>query len=96
MPTPITIRQAISRDISHVCDLDRAAFSPYGTAELPAVISARFSVFPDGFWIAEYAGHIVGYTSSEKWLVLREPQIDERPEDTHHADGTVWCITARR
>ena len=92
--TPTLIRHASADEIADACKIDQEAFAPYGTAESPEIIHARFSSFPDGFWVAMRNSAIVGYASSEKWLTMREPQIDEWPKDTHHQAGVIWCITA--
>lgn len=86
-------RPATSTDLPQIADLDHEAFSPYGTAESPAVFARRLAVFPEGFIVAEDQGAIVGYGCSEKWLALREPVMDEDPALTHHPAGVVFCIT---
>ena len=93
MPSSFLIRPATPEDIPQVIQLDFEAFSPYGTAESPAIIRARQQVFPEGFVVAEIAGRIVGYGSSEKWSAMREPGLDENPYDTHDPNGPIFCIT---
>jgi len=87
------IRRATVADMPQVIQLDFAAFSPYGTTESPKIIRARQQIFPEGFVVAESAGRIVGYGSSEKWPTMREPGLDENPYDTHDSDGSIFCIT---
>ena len=93
MPPMFLIRPATPEDIPQVIQLDFEAFSPYGTAESPEIIRARQQVFPEGFVVAEVAGRIVGYGSSEKWSEMREPGLDENPYDTHDPNGPIFCIT---
>ncbi len=90
----VKIRLAEQGDIIAACDIDKEAFSPYGTAELPSVIKARWHVFPQGFVVAQYGNFIVGYGTTEKWLSEREPAMNEDPSTSHHPEGSIFCITA--
>jgi len=67
---------------------------PYGTAEEPAIIAARQSLFSEGFLVVEQDDRIVGYGSSEKWLQDPDPVTGEPPQAAHDPDGTILCITA--
>jgi len=90
----IEVRLARQEDVKEACAIDYEAFSPYGTAELPSVIEARWKVFPQGFVIAEIDGRLIGYGTSEKWLSQREPTMDEDPFTTHCPEGYFFCVTA--
>lgn len=90
------IRNAIEADIKAAIQIDNEVFVVYGTAESPEVISERFLVFPEGFWIVEtdITEQIVGYASTEKWSSERPPALNESSRKTHIFDGEVLCITA--
>jgi N-acetylglutamate synthase-like GNAT family acetyltransferase len=90
----ILVRNAREQDISAVAEIDTEAFSPYGTAEKPETFQLRLTAFPDGFIILVADNEIAAYGCSEKWLVEREPGLDENPLATHHSDGRVFCITS--
>ena len=92
--TRILIRNARDQDISAVAEIDAEAFSPYGTAEKPETFQLRLTAFPDGFVILIAENEIAGYGCSEKWLIEREPSLDENPMVTHQPDGRILCITA--
>lgn len=92
--TLISIRPAQYSDLPDVAQIDFAAFSPYGTEESAEIFEKRLRTFPEGFVVAEQNETIVGYGTSEKWLVDREPELDEDPSLTHHSDGRIFCITA--
>jgi len=92
------IRQATQADLATIVRLDEAIFGWYGAQESATVIGARLAVFPAGcvVWEAvDEAGNpkILGYLTTEKWLHLREPALDEDPTRTHHPAGTVLNIT---
>jgi GNAT superfamily N-acetyltransferase len=90
----VTVRLAKQEDLDETCSIDYEAFSPYGTAEIPSIIKARWEVFPQGFVIAENKGYIIGYGTSEKWRYKHEPVMDENPFKSHYTDGRFFCITA--
>ncbi|HSB02364.1 MAG TPA: GNAT family N-acetyltransferase [Anaerolineales bacterium] len=92
--TRILIRNARDQDIPAVVEIDREAFSPYGTAEKPETFPLRLTAFPDGFIILVAENEIAGFGSSEKWLTEHEPSLDENPSVTHQLEGRVLCITA--
>jgi GNAT superfamily N-acetyltransferase len=87
------IRQVREDDLPIVADLDYEAFSPYGTAENPETFALRFKAFPAGFIVLIVGDEIAAYGCSEKWLVEREPGLDENPLETHKSDGKIFCIT---
>ncbi len=93
MPNEYLIRQVQEKDLPIVADLDYEAFSPYGTSEDPKTFVMRFKAFPIGFIVLEEGDEIAAYGCSEKWMVEREPGLDENPLDTHQADGRIFCIT---
>lgn len=39
------------------------------------------------------SAEMLGYLTTEKWLALREPTLDEDPHQTHHAAGRILNIT---
>lgn len=90
----IKVRLARQEDIKEACDIDYESFSPYGTAEMPSVIEARWRVFPRGFVVAETDSQVIGYGTSEKWMSEREPVMDEDPSKSHCSEGRIFCITA--
>ncbi len=90
----LIIRNAYQKDISDACNVDYEAFSPYGTAELPSVIEARWETFPQGFIVAERHSQVIGYGTSEKWDAVRQPAMNEDPHLTHVPSGRIFCITA--
>lgn len=90
----VLIRLAKQTDLLEACAIDYEAFSPYGTSELPAIVEARWNVFPQGFVVAEIGDRVVGYGTSEKWLNEREPAMNEDPSKSHNSEGRIFCITA--
>ena len=94
----MVIRQAAITDLAPIVALDEAIFGWYGAQESAEIIGARLAVFPAGcVVIAESADlakpTILGYLTTEKWLQLREPALDEDPYVTHQPTGTVLNIT---
>ena len=94
----MALRQATLADLPAIVWLDEAIFGWYGAQESAEIIGARLAVFPAGCVILEevdVAGlpTILGYLTTEKWLQLREPALDEDPTLTHQEAGTVLNIT---
>jgi len=89
----ILVRNARDQDIPAVVEIDREAFTPYGTAEKPETFQLRLTAFPDGFVILVADNEIAGYGCTEKWSTEREPRLDENPMVTHELDGRILCIT---
>ena len=87
------IRQVQEKDLPIVADLDYEAFLPYGTVEDSETFVVRFKAFPAGFIVLEEGEEIAAYGCSEKWVVEREPGLNENPLETHQADGRIFCIT---
>jgi N-acetylglutamate synthase-like GNAT family acetyltransferase len=92
--TKILVRNAREQDVPAVVEIDTEAFSPYGTAEKPETFQLRLTAFPDGFIILVAENEIAAYGCSEKWLLEREPGLDEDASMTHQRDGRIFCITA--
>jgi ribosomal protein S18 acetylase RimI-like enzyme len=92
--TKILIRNAREQDLPTVVEIDKEAFTPYGTAEKPETFQQRLTAFPDGFIILVTEHEVAAFGCSEKWLAEREPGLDEDPSLTHQEDGRVLCITA--
>jgi N-acetylglutamate synthase-like GNAT family acetyltransferase len=90
----VMIRNAREQDIPAVVEIDSEAFAPYGTAEKKETFQNRLVAFPNGFMILVAENEIAGYGCSERWLVEREPGLDENPLITHKPDGRIFCITA--
>ncbi|MGE5375466.1 MAG: GNAT family N-acetyltransferase [Bacteroidota bacterium] len=90
----VIVRNAREQDIPAVVEIDTEAFAPYGTAEKKETFQNRLVAFPNGFVILVAENEIAGYGCSEKWLVEREPGLDENPLITHQPDGKIFCITA--
>jgi len=88
-----SIRQIQERDLLDVVELDREAFSPYGTAESFETFNLRFRAFPSGFVVLTDDNEIAAYGCSEKWSTEREPGLDENPVNTHKPSGKIFCIT---
>jgi hypothetical protein len=82
------------RIFPQLAEIDKEAFSPYGTAEKPETFQRRLNTFPDGFIILVTNNEIAAYGCSEKWLQEREPGLDEDPQATHQPEGRILCITA--
>lgn len=89
----VLVRNAREQDIPAVVHIDAEVFSPYGTAEKLETFQRRLTAFPNGFFILVADNEIAGYGSSEKWLVEREPGLDENALLTHELDGKIFCIT---
>lgn len=92
------IRQTTLADLATIVRLDEEIFGWYGAQESAAVIRARLAIFPAGCVVweeADEAGQplLLGYLTTEKWLTLREPALDEDPTLTHQPAGTVLNIT---
>jgi ribosomal protein S18 acetylase RimI-like enzyme len=92
--TKVIVRNAREQDIPAVVEIDREAFAPYGTDEKPETFQKRLAAFPNGFVVLVAENEIAGYGCSERWLVEREPGLDEDPLITHQPDGRIFCITA--
>ena len=92
--TKDVIRNAREQDIPAVVDIDREAFASYGTAESLETFQNRLKAFPNGFVILVAENEIAGFGCSEKWLVERDPSLNENPLITHQLDGRIFCITA--
>jgi N-acetylglutamate synthase-like GNAT family acetyltransferase len=91
--TKVLVRNARDQDVSAVAEIDAEAFSPYGTAETPETFQHRLAAFPNGFIILVADNEIAAYGCSEKWLIEREPGLDDGPAVTHQPDGKIFCIT---
>ena len=92
--TKVIVRNAREQDIPAVVEIDREAFAAYGTAEEQETFQSRLAAFPNGFVILVAENEIAGFGCSEKWLVEREPGLDENPLKTHQPDGRIFYITA--
>lgn len=91
-------RQATLADLPAIVRLDEVIFGWYGAQESAEIIGARLAVFPAGCVILEEVdgtglSTILAYLTTEKWLQLREPALDEDPNLTHQPAGTVLNIT---
>lgn len=91
--TKILVRNAREQDIPAVVEIDAEAFSSYGKAEKPETFQLRLTAFPNGFIILVADSEIAAYGCSEKWLIEREPGLDENPLASHQPDGRIFCIT---
>ena len=91
--TKILVRNARDQDIPAVANIDAEAFAPYGTVEEPETFLLRLTAFPNGFIILVAENEIAAYGCSEKWLMEREPGLDENPLATHQPEGRIFCIT---
>ncbi len=88
------IRVATPSDVPTMVELDQLIFGGYGGDEDPAVIAARVKVFPAGCAIIEHeSGTTAGYLTTEKWMAVRDPVLNEDPATTHQPHGTVLNIT---
>jgi N-acetylglutamate synthase-like GNAT family acetyltransferase len=92
--TKVMIRNAREQDIPAIVEIDTEVFAPYGTAEKLETFQNRLVAFPNGFVILVAENEIAGFGCSERWLVEREPGLDENPLLTHQPDGRIFCITA--
>lgn len=92
------MRPAALEDWPDIVALDQEIFGAYGAQEEPAIIRSRLVTFPQGCAVLEgsSAGEtpfIAGYLTTEKWAALREPALDEDPQESHQPDGQVLNIT---
>ena len=92
------MRPATLEDWPGIAALDQEIFGAYGAQEEPAIIRSRLVTFPQGCAVLERGcndGHpfIAGYLTTEKWVELREPALDEDPQESHRPDGGVLNIT---
>ena len=91
-------RPATLADWPGIAALDQEIFGAYGAQEEPAIIRSRLLTFPQGCAALEGDDSdgrrfIAGYLTTEKWTELREPALDEEPQESHQADGRVLNIT---
>ena len=92
------MRPAALEDWPAIVALDQEIFGAYGAQEEPDIIRSRMLTFPQGCAVLEgERGHgrpfIAGYLTTEKWAELREPVLDEDPQESHRPSGRVLCIT---
>jgi ribosomal protein S18 acetylase RimI-like enzyme len=86
-------------DLPTIIAMDQEIFGVYGADEDPAVIQARLLVFPQGCVVLEEqpanegSATFLGYLTTEKWAKLREPALNENPEQTHQPQGQILNIT---
>lgn len=98
MAEQLLLRQATSADLGSIVQLDETIFGWYGAQESAEIIGARLAVFPAGCVVLAAADDadqsmLLGYLTTEKWLQVREPALDEDPYVTHQPAGTVLNIT---
>ena len=97
--TDVQLRTAHLTDLAWITAMDNDVFGEYGAAEAPAIIAARLLTFPAGCVVLEEqraAGELlqgVGYLTTEKWDMVREPALDEDPRLTHKPHGHILNIT---
>ena len=92
------LRSATLDDWKGIVALDQEIFGAYGAQEEPAIIRSRLVTFPKGCAVLEGSSaagssFIAGYLTTEKWSELREPALDEDPQESHRPDGQVLNIT---
>ena len=91
------LRPAALEDWPAIAALDQEIFGAYGAQEEPAIIRSRLETFPQGCVLLEGrrggSPFIAGYLTTEKWAALREPALDEDPQESHRPDGQVLNIT---
>lgn len=92
------MRPAALEDWPTIVALDQEIFGAYGAQEEPDIIRSRLLTFPQGCAVLEGERgdglpFIAGYLTTEKWAELREPVLDEDPQESHRPDGRVLCIT---
>ena len=80
------MRPAALEDWPGIVALDQEIFGAYGAQEAPAIIRSRLVTFPQGCAVLEGKRgdgrpFIAGYLTTEKWAELREPVLDEDPQD---------------
>lgn len=78
-----TIRPATADDIEAIEAIERVCFPAEEAASL-AAFHARFSVFPECFFVLEVAGEIVGHING---CVYDKPALP----DALYADATLHC-----
>ncbi len=98
----VNLRQATIDDCAQIVALDQLIFGSYGAQEDPEIIRARLTIFPAGCAVLEETQHvppgaierqILGYLTTEKWVTIREPALNEDPYQTHQPTGTVLNVT---
>ena len=92
------MRSARLEDWASLVALDQEIFGAYGAQEEEATIRSRLLTFPQGCAALEGdcgdgRPFIAGYLTTEKWADLREPSLDEDPQESHHPNGRVLNIT---
>ena len=92
------MRPATLADWPDIAALDQEIFGAYGAQEEPAIIRSRLVTFRQGCAVlegecADGRPFIAGYLTTEKWAELREPALDEDPQESHRPDGRVLNIT---
>ena len=92
------MRPTTLADWPEIAALDQEIFGAYGAQEEPAIIRSRLLTFPQGCAALERdcgdgRRFIAAYLTTEKWAELREPALDEEPQESHQPDGRVLNIT---
>lgn len=88
-----TVRNANLEDLEAIVELDKEAFSKYGTHEDAYIFKSRILSNPKGCFVLEIHGDVRGYITTEQWETLRDPLMGELAENTHIAGGEVVNIT---
>ncbi len=59
----LVIRNAVAADIPAICDLVNAAYDDMG-GYTHGMLQGQISAFPEGQFVVEYEGDVVGYAAS--------------------------------
>ena len=94
----LVIRPARATDLDAVMAIEAVSFAP-GLRETLPTYQARLDLYPYGFLVAEQAGRLLGFITSERWaacadLVPSRFAIDHHPALHHRADGEVLYVSA--
>ena len=76
----IDIRPMNNGDLDAVMKIQSMAYVPE-YCESREVYEDKFAKFPDGCWIAEMEGHVVGYVISHPYLLSNPPKLDKVMDD---------------
>ena len=74
------VRQLTARDFDTVDRIQRSAYSPDFLEDL-AVFADKFARYPDGCWVAEVDGQVVGYLFSHPGHFSAPPGLNKLLED---------------
>lgn len=75
MKAAVSVRPMQGGDIAAVLEIQRACY-PDLMQESAAAFSAKLGLAPQGCWVAEEQGRLLGYLFSHPWTHARPPELD--------------------